>query len=113
MTPAEAIADLDAAVRDWGETITLRRVTGTALIALDVDVRACVRGYAPAELVANIKQGDSKVIVSPTEMKRAQWTWPPRVGDRAVIGGKVRAVEEANPITMGGELVRIELRVRG
>jgi hypothetical protein len=117
MTPTAIIAALDRAVAISGEDITLRRLTlgpsGTQ-IPLDVDCRACVRGYRPDELVADIKQGDSLVILSPTEMKAHQWTWPPRVQtDRVVIGDRQRTVIAANPITVGGELVRVELQVRG
>jgi hypothetical protein len=113
MTPAMAIAALDRALGIAGENITLRRTTGTALIPLDVACRAVVRGYQPHQLVGTIIQGDSQVILSPSEMKRRQWTWPPRKNDKAVIAGKVRNIEAAAPIYMGGELVRIELQVRG
>lgn len=116
MTPTAIISALDRAVAISGEDITLRRNTlgpsGTQ-IPLDVHCRACVRGYRPDELVADIKQGDSLVILSPTEMKAHQWTWPPRIQDRAIIGDKQRTVIAANPITVGDELVRIELQVRG
>ena len=35
------------------------------------------------------------------------------IGDRVLIGGAVKTVEAADPIKVGGEIVRVELRVRG
>lgn len=114
MSPEQAISALDRALDAAGEDIVLRRTTGTKpAIPFDVGVRASVRDYQPAELVGGVVQGDSRVIVSPTEMKRRQWCWPPRVNDKAVIQGKVRNVTAATPIYVNGELVRIELSVRG
>jgi len=100
MSPESAIAALDRAVHVSGEQIRLRRTTGTQQIPLDVDCRACA-------------QGDLKVILSPTEMKNAQWTWPPRVNDKCIIGGKQFTVFGTDNLSIGGQLVRIELQVRG
>jgi hypothetical protein len=114
MSPEAAIAALDRALAATGEDIVLRRTTGTKpAIPLDVGVRASVRGYRPEELVGGIIQGDSLVIVSPTEMKQRRWCWPPRANDKAVIDEKVRNVVAVNGIKMKGVLVRIELTVRG
>jgi hypothetical protein len=113
MTPVEAIADLDQAVASWGEDVILRRTTGTQQVPLDVSVRAAVRGYRPHELVGPIVQGDRRVILSPTEMQRAQWTWPPRTNDKCLIEGKQFTVQAVDPIKIAGALVRIELQVRG
>lgn len=113
MTPSEMIADLDAATASWGEDITLRRTTGTQQIPLDVECRACVRGYQPNELIGSIEQGDRKVILSPTEMKHRQWTWPPKRGDRVLFGDKSFHVEAVDNISAGSELVRIEIQARG
>lgn len=107
------IAALDRGARIAGETVTLRRMTGTQRIPLDVECRAVVTGYAPNELVGSIEQGDRKVILSPTEMRRRQWVWPPRRGDRVLIGGKTFQVEAVDNRTAGDELVRTELRIRG
>lgn len=129
MTEAEqAVADLDATLAADGEDIKLQRITGTTNQAtFSVNCRAFIRGYTPNELVGGIIQGDSRVIISPTEIIRKQWPGPqvvtspaptsdkrvPRKNDKAIIAGKVRNVEAASPIYMGGELVRIEIQVRG
>lgn len=123
MTPE--IAALDRALARAGELIVLRRMTGTTPQTwFDVKCRALVRGYKPEELIGSITQTDSLVILSPTEIDRAQWpggvapttTTDPRIpkkGDKAVIRGATRNVEAVGPIYVRGELVRIEMRVIG
>lgn len=115
MTPQAAISALDRALSINGETITLRRTTVPSLIPLDVKVTANVAGYQPQELISGsgIVQGDAKVILSVTEMKRRQWVWPPKVNDKCVVDGKVKTVLAVNPFNMNDTLVRIELQVRG
>lgn len=115
MTPAEAVAMLDRALAQNGVTVILRRVTGSsAQIPFDVEVRAVIAGYQPQDLVGGaIIQGDSKAILSPTEMKRRQWCWPPLVGDKLVVGGKVKNVRAVDQISIQDELVRIEMQIRG
>jgi hypothetical protein len=122
----QVVADLNAALAADGEWIELWRETGTQKIPFKVRCRAFVRGYAAQELVGGIAQTDSKVIMSPTEILRVGWPGPnssvtptdqdrrvPRKGDAAVIAGRKRAVEAAGGIYLGGELVRIEMRVLG
>jgi hypothetical protein len=125
MTPRECIADLDAALATDGEQIVLQRMTlgpGNAPIAFSVHCLAFVRGYEPNEMVGGITQQDSRVIISPTEIVAAGWTSGkpanedrrvPMKGNKAVIAGKVRNVEAAVGKYVGGELVRIEMRVLG
>lgn len=118
---------LDAALKTAGADIILRRVVGMApnSINIDVTVRAAVRSYQAAELVGDIKQTDSKVIISPTQIAQAQWPGGelpsssvadpslPRKGDRMVIAGRVRNIEVVDPFYVDDELVRIEMRVLG
>jgi hypothetical protein len=127
MLASEAIADLDAALAENGEDIILRRVVGTAnQVFIDVPCRAFARGYAPQQLVGGITQTDLFVILSPTQIDRAQWPGgqPPSVntdprvpnknrGDRAKVRGVWRMVEAAQGICIGPALVRIEMRVVG
>lgn len=125
--PAGAIADLDAALAETGQTITLRRLTlgpNGVQIPFSVDCAAAVRGYAPNELVNGITQQDSKVILSPTEITRAGWPGPamvpttldrrvPLKNDKVIIDGRVRNVEAAIGVSVGSELVRLEIQVKG
>lgn len=121
------IADLDDALADYGTDVVLRRVSGTApnQTNTDVTVRAAVRSYQPNELVGGINQTDSLVIISPTQIAAAGWpagesasttvadpTLPRRL-DKMIIAGRARNIEVVDPIYLGGELVRIEIRVIG
>lgn len=114
MSPVEAIAALDHANQIAGEDVVLRRYLGPLLAnPVDVTCRATVRGYTAAELVGGIAEGDRLAILSPTEATAASWPLPPRRGDKLVIGGRETNIEHPDNITMGGALVRMNLRVRG
>lgn len=122
MTPAEMIADLDSALVEAGETITLRRRVGTTNVFVEVTCKAKVAGYASEVLVAGVKQTASTFIISPTEINAASATWPgaagggawPRVGDflKQSIGSD-RKIEATRPILAGNTVVRVEAKVLG
>jgi hypothetical protein len=110
------IADLDEALSQFGETVTLTRFTdgpnGTR-IPFSVDCQAFVRANAPQEL--DPISGDApntKVIMSPTQIARAQWPGPPQKDDRMLIQGHMANVEIVSPIFIGGQLVRLDLQCR-
>lgn len=123
------VRSLDEAVRDVGEDIIIRRAvgTGSAAVYIDVTVRAVVRAFAAAELVGTLKQTDSLVIISPTQIAAAQWPGGqpvsaatfqadprvPKVGDKAIIQGRIRNIDVVKPILVDGDLVRLELTVAG
>ena len=124
MTPAAAIAALDRALAAHGQDVTLRRTTGTQKIPFDVDCRAVVRGYRPDEMIPGVTQGGSMAILSPSEIAAAQWpgaqpqTGPqdvrvPKGGDMLRIAGVFRQVEHSEPIYLDGELVRLNVWVKG
>lgn len=88
-----------------------------------------VRGYKPDQLSDSIMQGDTQVIISATDINRTQWpgglpitsppaTTDPRVprsggSDKVVIEGRAKTIMAAEPIYIAGDLVRINLQVRG
>lgn len=128
MSPEDAIASLDRFLSDNGQDIQLVRITGAANQAtFSAKVRAFVRDYKPTELVGSIIQGDSHVVVSATDIARSNWPGPqpvrsppvmtdtrvPATNDKAVIAGKTRNIQAATPFYLGGQLVRIEMAVRG
>ena len=125
MTPRECIADLDASLATDGEQIVLQRMTlgpSGAQIPLSVFCIAFVRGYEPDQMVGGITQQHRRVILSPTQIIAAGWTSGrpasedgrvPKEGNKVIIGGKVHNVEAAGPKYVAGELVRIELSVKG
>lgn len=114
MTPQAAIAALDRQLAQHGQAVILRRDTGTDPQPLDVTVRAWPIGNEAVELQGRLKQGQRLVVLSPTEMARAQWCWPPRADDLVILPGdvptSVLSVEEKR---LGDTLVRLELVVRG
>lgn len=121
---SEFRAQLDNALLVAGQVCTLRRTFGTTnQVNVDVDVLATVRSPNAEELAAGIDQSHSIVVFSPTPIFEAQWPGGqpstqirpeiPRKGDKFKIDGRFRNIEIVNPISPGGELVRIELRVLG
>ena len=125
MNAAQHIADLDAALAEDGEDVTLRRPIST-IVNVDVTCRAFVRAVGADEIAAGITQDTSNVIISPTEINAEGWPGDnltgvselldrrvPNTRDQIVIAGKTRQVIAAAPIYVAGELVRISLRVKG
>lgn len=133
MSAQELIAALDAALLDgaWEEVI-LRRSVGGAPNVVTVDVTCIARVDAVnAPLSApGPKQQVYDIIMSPTQINQAQWpggTVPalppfnvdqriPRVGGPDVIlmrGENPRTVIFSDPKLVGGEPVRLNLRVAG
>ncbi|TIU02331.1 MAG: hypothetical protein E5W43_00885 [Mesorhizobium sp.] len=117
MTPQELIADLDAALIDAGQTVTLRRLTlgpGGIQIPFDVEnVPAAVRPLKPEELIGNLDQTASRIVISPTVIAARQFPFPVKKGDKIVANGKVRNIEFPGPIYVQDVLVRLNLTVAG
>lgn len=123
MTPE--IAALDRALALTGEMVVLRRQYGVSPnVWVDVECLAFIRGYVPDQLVTGIYQTDMLAIISPTEIDRAKWPGGsglsatddarvPKIGDKLVVRNRTRNVEAVGPIYVRGELVRIEMRVKG
>lgn len=113
MTPAQMIADLDAALARRGEDVIVRRYTapsGDPRPKTDIAVRASVRAVKAEELAGEIDQKALKVVLSPTGLAALL---PLKKGDKIVVQGKDRHVELPKPIFVGGTLVRIDLMVTG
>lgn len=121
MSSADDIAQLDRDIARYGEDIVLRRP------GIDLTVRAHVRTFRQEEITGGVMLGDLKVILSPTGLDASAWlaaasagTPPfdpdrrvPRRNEKAIVQGRLRNVENPMPFVIGGELVRIELVVRG
>lgn len=130
MTHAQQeVIELDKSLVVDGEDIVLRRIVGSVnQTNVDVVCRAFVRRYQAKELIpGSIIQGDSHIIMSPTQIIAAQWPGGepvvasdaaldrrvPRKGDKVIVQGKPRNIETAEPIYIDTDLVRLELSVRG
>jgi hypothetical protein len=127
---SEYIANLDAALAVNGDDVILRRIIGVGnVVNIDVDVRANVRRAAgdPKVVVAGITHDDVKVIISPTQIREKQWPGGvipddapfnpdaqlPRRGDRLIIKGREYRIEAVDPISVSGEVVRINMITLG
>ncbi len=119
MTPASSIASLDRFLVKRGEDVTLRRIVGTGASPdnQDCTIRAHVRALKDDELVANVKQDDRMLIMSPTQIMAANWPGGafelPAENDKAIVAGTPCNAEFVKPIRMAGQVVRIEMRIRG
>jgi hypothetical protein len=108
MTPGASIAMLDRNIARHGQTVLLRRGS------TEVTVRAFVREYKPDEIVGPIGQGDSNVVLSPTQIVGTPFATAPLArNDKVVVRGRVRNIEAADPVLLDDQLVRINLQVRG
>jgi hypothetical protein len=125
------IASLDNALAGYGEDVTLIRYFGAAPNQADVRVvcRARVDAMSAEQIVAGVNATDLSVIFSPSEINANQWPGGhvppqppfefdqriPRAGgsDRMIVRGVMRQISFVDPKIVGGELVRINIRVAG
>lgn len=126
------IAALDQALKLAGEDIILRRTVGKGDNQVNVDVtcRARVVAVSVEQLAAGIPATDLNLILSPSEINAAQWPGGqlpavpplnidqriPRAGvtDKIVMRGLApKAITFVDPQIIGGELVRINMRIAG
>lgn len=117
MTPDSIKADYRRMMDKAGETITIRRYTGSGPNRpfFDAPVRARVVDYEPHELVGTIQQGDRKLIVLAEDLATAQVPLDLRKGDKAVVRGRELNIEAADDNTrrVQGVLIAYELQARG
>lgn len=117
MTPDQAKSAYARMLDQAGETVFIRRYTGVApsRTATDYSVRARVVGYEPKDLVANIQQGDRKVIVLADDLAGTALTLPLLVSDKVVVRGKELAIIAPDDSTrrIAGTLIAYELQARG
>lgn len=106
-------ARVAAIIQRAGQTVILRRLTGTQLIPFDVEVKASIRGYQPHELVGKIQQGDREVIIANAEILARQWPGPPEQDDAVVIDGVDTSIEAVETRRYRDEVALHVLRVRG
>jgi hypothetical protein len=107
MNPARLIRDLDRALAEVGQDVTLRK--GNTADG-EVTVRAFARGYKPADLVGDVRQGDLNVTLSPTGLDAVL---PLKANDKILVAGAVKNVEQAEHVRMLDQIVRINVRARG
>jgi hypothetical protein len=108
MSPEAAIGMLDRQLAEHGEDVILRH-TAAGGVQSSETVRAFVRGYKPNEIAGEVEQGDELLIISPTGLGASA-----KKGDRVSIGSRTRTIASVPvELRLGGQVVRIELRVNG
>jgi hypothetical protein len=91
-----------------GEPVLLRR-TGQR----DIEATAVIRAGSGAELIGSIEQQDKIAVIGAQEVLASDWGSLPRRGDFLVIQGKSNSIDTVSPFYVSGELVRVEILVRG
>lgn len=113
----ELIGDLDVALAEAGQPVTLRRLTlapSGEQISFSVDCNAGIRAPAGQVLVdRDAEPGQSIAILSPTPLRAGQWPGPglpplPAPGDLIVVADAERVINSVKPFYIGTDLVRIE-----
>lgn len=114
-------ATLDRHLASRGQSVTLRRRIGTSDSFVDLAVRARLSGYAAEEMVGAVSVTDSRFVMSPVAIMAAGSAWPgaagkgqwPIIGDLPVVNGRLRRIEQTQPVVIGDAVVRIEGRCAG
>jgi hypothetical protein len=107
-----------------GEDVVISRIvdaTTNPPTTVFATCRAFVRDYRPEELMGGIVLGDSKVSLGGAALAKLMQVQPPggvlmnvpRKNDKIVVRGRQRNIEGVAPIAIGGQIVRIDLLVRG
>lgn len=114
MTPAESLASHRAFMAELGETVTVRRYSGTGPGRPHVDTAAQARvtGYTPQDLVGTIVQGDRKLIMLVDTLAAVL---PLSTTDKLVIRGRevrIKAVDD-NTRRIAGVLIALEIQAEG
>lgn len=117
MTPAETKQAYSEAMDAAGETIAIRRFTGTGVTRTHVDtnVRARVTGYAERELVGTINQGDRKIIMLVDDLVAAGFAVPVTPQDKVMLRGTMISIVSVDDSTrrLQGVLIAYEIQARG
>lgn len=95
-----------------GEAVVLRR---DGPHPVEQKLRARVMGYAPQELVGEVQQGDSKIIMLAEDIELFPLPIRARSTDSVIVGGqslKVQAVDDRTR-RVAGVLIAYEIRARG
>ncbi len=111
MTPETLIARLDAAIAQYGQTVTIQRTTTDATGASTVSEITCAASVRPSgpQDVEAAGVVPIRVIVSPTGLG----TFVPQPHDLILIDGDAADIQQIAPLTFGGRVVRVNMLCRG
>ncbi len=118
MSRPETMA-LDRHLAAAAEIVTVKRRMGTSIDQFaTIDVRARISGYAGSEVAGAVTVTDSRIIMSALPFDGIAWPGVaggiryPVIGDFVVSQGRTRRIEQVERVMTGGEVVRIEGRIR-
>lgn len=120
MTPDQARATYRRMMAAEGETVTLRRYSGTGAGRVYTDyagLRARVVAFQAHELVAGVVQGDRMVILLAEDVADQGVVLPIASGgaDRLIVRGKelsIKAVDD-NTRRVAGEVIAYDVKIGG
>ncbi|UGY23101.1 MULTISPECIES: hypothetical protein [Bradyrhizobium] len=125
MTPDESLDQHIRSLEENGETVLVRRYAGVGparAVAKEAAVLAKVKGYQPAEIVGEIRQGDRHVILlndpsAPVPAGKVALSTMLPLTDRdfLVIAGAEVSIMGVDDATrrIQGQIIAFELQVRG
>jgi len=99
---------------ETGQDLVLRR-TGVT----DLPFKGCMseqaidKNLAPEVASGMLIQTNYDVIMGSSEVTAAAWPLPIKKGDKVLSGSKVYTVEKAEDVTIGNQIVRFNLVVKG
>lgn len=112
MTAAEALALHQMQINANGQTVSIRRYTGTgpSRTYADTATKAYVRNYGSDELIGAIVQGDQRAI---TLVDTLTSILPVTTNDKLVVGSKEYAIKNPMKRVVGGTLIALEIHAAG
>lgn len=118
--PVYIIARLDRQLATKGQSVTVkRRINGSETDFAEIDARVRITGYTGSEVQGAVQVTDSRFVMSPTSFNNSP-AWMaaagglkyPVIGDFVIDNGRRRRIEQAERVTVGDAVVRIEGRIR-
>lgn len=123
MNPASIETSYRRAMNAVGETVTLRRFTGSGQNrpSFQADVMAVVSSYSPEQLAGSMTEATKKAIILARDLYDAQWPMAPGTNrlivesDKIIVRGKSHDIIAADDSTrrVAGVLVAVELQLKG
>jgi hypothetical protein len=112
VTPDEALDQHRRLIGEVGETVYVRRFTGStpARTHVDTETTAYVRNYGSNELIGSITQGDQRAI---TLVDTLSSILPVTTNDKLVVGTKEFAIKNPMRRVVGGTLIALEIHAAG
>lgn len=112
MTPDQALQQVRQMVNARGQSVAIRRYTGTGSTRTFVDTptKAFVRNYGSNEIIGSIVYGDQKAVVLVDGLAAIL---PVTTNDKLVIGTKECAIKNPAKRVLSGVLIALDVQAAG